>query len=254
MSSSRNPIEKTSLRIILGVSRSFRESSEAAAEYADCAADAPFSEAPYPAFSTASIISLGSAFPSTPMEFVSRLTEQLSTPFTFFTAFSTRALHAAQLIPVTLYCFIFSPSRLFVLYKSAKPENAALRYPFSGSAFRPAFVRLFIRFFVRCFHPAFVRCFYPAFVRCFYLAFVRLFHPVFRLAFHPALLLALANWYYTASEIFFQPRTEHYPKSFSAAGQNIFPLRFYYSARRRFLFSAVIRNISTGIPKMFLFP
>mgnify|MGYP000579867361 FL=1 len=48
----------------------------------------------------------GEAVPSTPMEFVRRLTEQLVTPGTFFTAFSTRAEQAAQLMPVTLYCSI----------------------------------------------------------------------------------------------------------------------------------------------------
>ena len=41
------------------------------------------------------------AVPSTPIEFVSRLTEQEVTPSTLETAFSTRALQAAQLIPVT---------------------------------------------------------------------------------------------------------------------------------------------------------
>jgi len=46
------------------------------------------------------------AVPSTPMELVSRLTEQLVTPGTFFTAFSTRAEQAAQLMPVTLNCSI----------------------------------------------------------------------------------------------------------------------------------------------------
>jgi hypothetical protein len=35
------------------------------------------------------------------MEFVNRLTEQALTPGTFDTAFSTRVLQAAQLIPVT---------------------------------------------------------------------------------------------------------------------------------------------------------
>jgi hypothetical protein len=40
------------------------------------------------------------------MEFVKRLTEHDVTPFTFRTAFSTRVLHAAQLIPVTLNCLI----------------------------------------------------------------------------------------------------------------------------------------------------
>lgn len=46
----------------------------------------------------------GAAVPSTPMELVSRLTEQAVTPGTLDTAFSTRAEQAAQLIPVTLYC------------------------------------------------------------------------------------------------------------------------------------------------------
>ena len=41
------------------------------------------------------------AVPSTPMLLVRRLTEQAVTPGTLDTAFSTRALHAAQLMPVT---------------------------------------------------------------------------------------------------------------------------------------------------------
>ena len=40
------------------------------------------------------------------MELVKRLTAQAVTPSTPFTAFSTRALQAAQLMPVTSYCFI----------------------------------------------------------------------------------------------------------------------------------------------------
>ena len=51
------------------------------------------------------------ALPSTPMEFVKRLTEQDVTPGTLDTAFSTRAEQAAQLIPVTLYCSIIPPPR-----------------------------------------------------------------------------------------------------------------------------------------------
>ena len=47
------------------------------------------------------------ALPSTPMEFVKRLTVQDVTPGTLETAFSTRALHAAQLMPFTLNCSIF---------------------------------------------------------------------------------------------------------------------------------------------------
>ena len=51
----------------------------------------------------------GATSPSTPMELVSRLTAQAVTPSTPFTAFSTRALQAAQLMPVTSYCFISIP-------------------------------------------------------------------------------------------------------------------------------------------------
>ena len=49
------------------------------------------------------MISAGAALPSTPIEFVRRLTEHDETPGTFDTAFSTRAWQAAQLIPVTVY-------------------------------------------------------------------------------------------------------------------------------------------------------
>ena len=49
------------------------------------------------------------------MEFVSRLTEQLFTPGSFDTAFSTRVWQAAQLIPLTVYCFIL-PSFLCLSY------------------------------------------------------------------------------------------------------------------------------------------
>ena len=62
-----------------------------------------FSVASYPASRTAAIISSESAVPSTPMELVSRLTEQEVTPLTPETAFSTRAVQAAQLIPFTEY-------------------------------------------------------------------------------------------------------------------------------------------------------
>src|SRR5699024_2366922 len=57
------------------------------------------------------MMSAGLAVPSNPMELVSRLTEQAVTPVTLLTAFSTRALQAAQLIPVTLYCSIVSSLR-----------------------------------------------------------------------------------------------------------------------------------------------
>jgi hypothetical protein len=40
------------------------------------------------------------------MELVKRLTAQDSTPGTAETAFSTRAWQAAQVIPVTVYCFM----------------------------------------------------------------------------------------------------------------------------------------------------
>ena len=52
------------------------------------------------------MIACGVAVPSTPMELVSRLTEHAVTPGTLDTAFSTRALQAAQLMPVTVYCFM----------------------------------------------------------------------------------------------------------------------------------------------------
>ena len=58
-------------------------------------------EALYPAAFTAAMISLGEAVPSTPMELVSRLTAQVVTPGTLETAFSTRALQAAQCMPLT---------------------------------------------------------------------------------------------------------------------------------------------------------
>gem|GEM_PF-5650336 len=88
---------------------SFRASSFAAmtSEYDPFFfACAPLREAPYPAFSTAEIMSAADAVPSTPIELVRRLTEHEVTPGTPFTAFSTLALHAAQLMPVTLYCSI----------------------------------------------------------------------------------------------------------------------------------------------------
>ena len=80
-------------------------SSESSSTAAFESAAPPLTEAPYPAFFTALIISESGAVPSTLIEFVSRFTEHDSTPLTPLTAFSTRALQAAQLIPVTLYCF-----------------------------------------------------------------------------------------------------------------------------------------------------
>ena len=58
------------------------------------------------------MMSCGAAAPSTPIEFVSRLTEHDVTPGTLLTAFSTRAEQAAQLMPVTLYCVIACSSVL----------------------------------------------------------------------------------------------------------------------------------------------
>ena len=73
-----------------------------------CAAS--FSDAPYPASVTAPIIfcvsSAVSSY-STTMLFFNKLTAILSTPGSLPTAFSTRALQAAQVMPVTLNCSFF---------------------------------------------------------------------------------------------------------------------------------------------------
>ena len=63
-------------------------------------------DALYPASCTARMMLSALALPSTPMEFVKRLTVQDVTPGTLETAFSTRALQAAQLMPFTLNCSI----------------------------------------------------------------------------------------------------------------------------------------------------
>ena len=81
------------------------------------------------------MISDADAVPSTPMELVSRLTEHDVTPGTLDTAFSTRLLHAAQLIPVTRYCSIFSPSCsifrfLFFLPVSVLPSGSCSSFRF----------------------------------------------------------------------------------------------------------------------------
>ena len=95
--------ENRSRFLSLGVSRSFNAS--ASAQEGDSPEEvfpsAFLRDAPYPAASTADMISEGEAVPSTPMEFVSRLTAQEVTPGTPDTAFSTRLEQAAQLIPVT---------------------------------------------------------------------------------------------------------------------------------------------------------
>ena len=112
ISISRNTKDDTSLLANNGVVVSLRDSSRPdITEFPLCPlkdfAPSFFSDAPYPASSTAFIISCAIAVPSTPIEFVRRLTEQLVTPSTFATAFSTLAWQAAHVIPVTLYCCIF---------------------------------------------------------------------------------------------------------------------------------------------------
>ena len=106
----RKPIDAIRRFFNTGVSLSFNASSSAA-WFTDAffVSEAPFNDAPYPAASTAAIMLSGLALPSTPIEFVNRLTEQVLTPGTFETAFSTLLLQAAQLMPVTLYCSINMP-------------------------------------------------------------------------------------------------------------------------------------------------
>ena len=58
---------------------------------------------------------LAHAVPSTPIELVRRLTEHDVTPGTLDTAFSTRVLHAAQLMPVTVYCSILLFPPVFMI-------------------------------------------------------------------------------------------------------------------------------------------
>ena len=119
----RNPTDAIRRLFSTGVSLSFSISSPAQA-CAGCAftAPSPFFDAPYPASLTALMISCSVAVPSTPIEFVRRLTEQDVTPGTFETAFSTLLLQAAQLIPVTIYCSIvvcFLLSSYFLLFTAS---------------------------------------------------------------------------------------------------------------------------------------
>ena len=113
----RNPSDAIRRFFNAGVVLSFNISSPADADD-DCvfAAPSPFFDAPYPASVTALMISCSLAVPSTPIELVSRLTEQDVTPGTFETAFSTLLLQAAQLIPVTIYCSIVVCSLLSLLF------------------------------------------------------------------------------------------------------------------------------------------
>ena len=100
----RNPSDAISRFFSTGVSLSRSASSSAVFLALDSCLS--LGKASYPAARTAAIISSAEAVPSTPMEFVSRLTEQELTPFTPDTAFSTLAEQAAQFMPVTVYCSI----------------------------------------------------------------------------------------------------------------------------------------------------
>ena len=114
INTNKNPTDAIRRLFKIGVSLSSSAASSAASVFAFLSA--PFTDAPYPAASTAEIILVGSALPSTPIEFVNKLTEQEVTPGTLETAFSTLALQAAQLIPVTVYCSItFFNSSLFFI-------------------------------------------------------------------------------------------------------------------------------------------
>ncbi len=88
MSTSRKAADVIRRFFMTGVSRSASASSSSLS-LSD--ARAPRSDAPYPASCTALMISDGEAVPSTPIEFVSRLTAQPVTPGILLTAFSTRA-------------------------------------------------------------------------------------------------------------------------------------------------------------------
>ena len=88
MSGTRNTMEETSRFARTGVSMSLSASSS---EAFPTFRPPDFTLALYPASVTALIIASSLALPSTPIEFVRRLTEQLSTPATPATAFSTLA-------------------------------------------------------------------------------------------------------------------------------------------------------------------
>ena len=105
---SKNTTEVQSRLTSFGVSVSASGSSR----FDETTELSPIKDAPYPAFLTADITLSGASVPSTFIEFVKRLTVHEVTPGSFETSFSTLALHAAQLIPVTLYLskFIVSNS------------------------------------------------------------------------------------------------------------------------------------------------
>ena len=97
----RKPADAAKRFFNKGVSVSAKVSVSSVADASFLFPFSSFTTAPYPAALTAAITSSEDAAPSTPMEFVKRLTEHDVTPATFPTAFSTRALQAAQLMPVT---------------------------------------------------------------------------------------------------------------------------------------------------------
>ena len=112
----KNPRDAISRFLSTGVSLS-SSVSPSEDDRAFCPLFPFFMAAPYPASRTAAMISPASAVPSTPIESVSRLTEQEVTPFTPETAFSTRAAQAAQLIPVTVYCSIIDLLRFLLFHQ-----------------------------------------------------------------------------------------------------------------------------------------
>ena len=117
ISTIKNPIDAHKRFLKTGVSLSFNNASPPSLSETVLLFEKPlFFAAPYPASSTAFIISVPSAVPSTPIEFVRRLTEHDVTPGTFDTAISTRALPAAHLIPVTVYCSIFCDTSFIIVF------------------------------------------------------------------------------------------------------------------------------------------
>ena len=86
--------------------------------------------APYPAFSTALIISAALAVPSTPIEFVKRLTAQDVTPGTFVTAFSTRAEQAAH----DSYIIFFHSVYLIIFWIVSTSSSTTSDFPFFMSS------------------------------------------------------------------------------------------------------------------------
>ena len=116
-----------------GVSWSFRASASAKEGEApeEACFSPPLRAAPYPAASTARMMSADEAVPSTPMEFVRRLTAHDVTPGTPETAFSTLLEQAAQLIPVTLYCSIFALLILSLFHQPLRCVKSSSAVPYS---------------------------------------------------------------------------------------------------------------------------